>query len=487
MTKTLLALSLGVALVAHAAVAHAQALPVPGVEAARDVPGAKEMPNPAVVHKVLFDMATAGPKPTEVHPMLQAVARYVNTLAKTGVPAANRKVAVVFHQDSTDYILTNEAYKARHGGQDNPNLAMMQALKKAGVDLPRLRPGHAGPQDRRQGDHAGSAARLVGAHDHHRPAAAGLRPDQALTGRPHEPPGHHHRRRPGRNGGRRLPAARGHRRRGDPRRSRPGRLVVAPALRAAAPAHAAQALGAAPPAHAARLPALSRPRAGDRLLRSLRAPLLAGAAVWRAGEVGAARGRDLGSEHVQGRYQAPVLVVAAGYNREPVIPDVAGHDRLRRAHQAQLGLCERPAVRRPGRAGGGLRQLRRRDRHRPARARCAARDCGARRRQHHPARGARRAGHGAGPGAAAVLARDGGRAQRAAAARADWRPRSAGAAQAALRSRHADSQARPHPADRRRDRGADQAARHHGAARPPGVSARAPSCSTTAAERGSMP
>ncbi len=135
MTKTLLALSFGVALVTNAAIAHAQTLPVPGVEAARDVPGAKELPNPAVVHKVLFDMATASPKPTEVHPMLQTVARYVNTLAKTGVPAANRKVAVVFHQGATDYVMTNEVYKARHDGQDNPNLGMMQALKKAGVDL----------------------------------------------------------------------------------------------------------------------------------------------------------------------------------------------------------------------------------------------------------------------------------------------------------------------------------------------------------------
>ena len=135
MTKTLLALSFAASLVAYAAPAHAQALPVPGVEAARDVPGAKEMPNPAIVHKVLFDMATEGPKPAEVHPMLQAVARYVNTLAKTGVPAANRKVAVVFHQGATDYVMTNEAYKARHDGQDSPNLSMMQALKKAGVDF----------------------------------------------------------------------------------------------------------------------------------------------------------------------------------------------------------------------------------------------------------------------------------------------------------------------------------------------------------------
>ncbi len=134
MRRTVMALTLGATLMG-AGLAGAQALPVPGVEAARDVPGAHEMPNPQIEHKVVFDLATANPKDAAVHPMLQAVARYVNTLAKTGVPASNRKVALVFHQGSTDYILKNDAYKARHEGQDNPNLPMIQALKKAGVDF----------------------------------------------------------------------------------------------------------------------------------------------------------------------------------------------------------------------------------------------------------------------------------------------------------------------------------------------------------------
>lgn len=135
MTRTLAALALGFALLAAASPVHAQALPVPGVDPARDVPGAKEMPNPTVVHKVVFDVGTANPKGAAVHPMLAAMARYVNTLAKTGVPAGNRKIAAVFHQGATDYVLTNAAYKARHEGQDNPNLPMIQALKKAGVDF----------------------------------------------------------------------------------------------------------------------------------------------------------------------------------------------------------------------------------------------------------------------------------------------------------------------------------------------------------------
>jgi intracellular sulfur oxidation DsrE/DsrF family protein len=51
------------------------------------------------------------------------------------VPASNRQVAVVFHQGGTDYILNDETYKSRHDGKSNPNLAMIAALKKAGVDL----------------------------------------------------------------------------------------------------------------------------------------------------------------------------------------------------------------------------------------------------------------------------------------------------------------------------------------------------------------
>jgi intracellular sulfur oxidation DsrE/DsrF family protein len=136
MTRSVMAaLAVGVMVMGSARLAAAQDLPVPGVAPARDVPGAHEMPDPKGVHKVVFDLATAGPKPTEVHPMLQAVARYVNTLAKTGVPASNRQIALVFHQGGTDYILNNDTYKLRHEGKDNPNIAIVQALKKAGVDF----------------------------------------------------------------------------------------------------------------------------------------------------------------------------------------------------------------------------------------------------------------------------------------------------------------------------------------------------------------
>jgi len=110
------------------------ALPVPGSEAAKDVPGAKMLPDPNMTYKVLFDVSKASPKPDEVNPILDAAARYINTLAKYGVPADHRQIAVIFHQAGTDFVMNNDAYKERTG-HDNPNAAMIHALKKAGVEL----------------------------------------------------------------------------------------------------------------------------------------------------------------------------------------------------------------------------------------------------------------------------------------------------------------------------------------------------------------
>jgi intracellular sulfur oxidation DsrE/DsrF family protein len=51
------------------------------------------------------------------------------------VPADHRKVAVVFHQQGTEIILNDETFKARNHGHSNPNVALIQSLKKAGVDF----------------------------------------------------------------------------------------------------------------------------------------------------------------------------------------------------------------------------------------------------------------------------------------------------------------------------------------------------------------
>jgi intracellular sulfur oxidation DsrE/DsrF family protein len=112
-------------------------LPVPGYEAAHDVPGARELPDPNTDYKVLFSVSQGATSPIEVNPMLPTVARYLNTLAKYGVPANHRHLVVMFHQRNADFdiVMTNDAYKARYEGRDNPNIVLIHALKQAGVEF----------------------------------------------------------------------------------------------------------------------------------------------------------------------------------------------------------------------------------------------------------------------------------------------------------------------------------------------------------------
>ena len=110
-------------------------LPIADYPAVRDVPGAVLFPDTTAEHKVVFDNLAVAESIDDVNPMLLAVARYVNTLEKYGVPAENRKIAVVMHRGSTPITLTNEAFRARNDGHDNPNIKLIRDLHAAGVKL----------------------------------------------------------------------------------------------------------------------------------------------------------------------------------------------------------------------------------------------------------------------------------------------------------------------------------------------------------------
>jgi intracellular sulfur oxidation DsrE/DsrF family protein len=115
--------------------AQTATLPVPAAPVVRDVPGARELPDKALTYKILFDAEKGADKPGDINPTLLTAGRFVNTLSKYGVPTDHQKIVVVFHGDATDIIMANDAYKASHNGQDNPNVPIIQSLKKAGVDL----------------------------------------------------------------------------------------------------------------------------------------------------------------------------------------------------------------------------------------------------------------------------------------------------------------------------------------------------------------
>ncbi|SVB20266.1 uncharacterized protein METZ01_LOCUS173120 [marine metagenome] len=106
---------------------------VAGFGAARDLPGAPHSPDPNVEYKVVFDAVMTDEDLDDPYPMLRPIAIYLNTLAKFGVPPENRNISVVLHRGSGLIGLTNEAFKARHDGTENPNIELIKKLHAAGV------------------------------------------------------------------------------------------------------------------------------------------------------------------------------------------------------------------------------------------------------------------------------------------------------------------------------------------------------------------
>ena len=119
--------------------AHAEegdALLVPGMSVATDIPNAHELPDPNTNYKVVFSVNRDPKSPDEVNPMFNAIATYMNTLGQHGVPPKNRNIIAVIHHrtEGFDIVMSNEAYKERYG-RDNPNIEIIRKLKQAGVDI----------------------------------------------------------------------------------------------------------------------------------------------------------------------------------------------------------------------------------------------------------------------------------------------------------------------------------------------------------------
>lgn len=95
-------------------------------------PGAMEPPRAGL--KVVFD-ATAESKPDEVNKGLDRVARLLNLYGSAGLNATDVKIAIVLHGEATRSALGDAAYKARFQVDQNPNLALIRELQRAGVEV----------------------------------------------------------------------------------------------------------------------------------------------------------------------------------------------------------------------------------------------------------------------------------------------------------------------------------------------------------------
>jgi intracellular sulfur oxidation DsrE/DsrF family protein len=105
---------------------------IPNVGGVVLLPKAAEQPRKGA--KVVFDV-TADAKPADANKGLERAARLLNLYGTAGLKANDVKVVVVLHGEATKAALTDAAYKTRFGADANPNLPLIRALKKTGVEV----------------------------------------------------------------------------------------------------------------------------------------------------------------------------------------------------------------------------------------------------------------------------------------------------------------------------------------------------------------
>lgn len=98
------------------------------------LPDAAYKPVANETYQIVFAL-TQGPKsPDQVNPSLDHVARTVNLYVASGVPLSHLKFVAVASGAATPLALNDAQYRSAYG-IPNPNLPLIEKLRKAGVDV----------------------------------------------------------------------------------------------------------------------------------------------------------------------------------------------------------------------------------------------------------------------------------------------------------------------------------------------------------------
>lgn len=133
----------GVVMVATAAPPPVLWTPPPGFWSTPTVPGYGKIhympkdayqPDPSQTYKIVFSLTKAGATPDKVSPSLDHIARTVNLYVAAGVPLSQLKFVGIAYGAATPLALDNAHYRAEFG-VDNPNLKLIELLRKDGVDV----------------------------------------------------------------------------------------------------------------------------------------------------------------------------------------------------------------------------------------------------------------------------------------------------------------------------------------------------------------
>lgn len=108
---------------------------VSGYGAVHTAPAAAERPTNSLRYKVLFSITQGNDDTSKPNASLNKVARFVNLLAADGVRPQPGDVVAVVHGAATPIVLSDPAFHAHGAGSNNPNLELVDRLKKAGVSI----------------------------------------------------------------------------------------------------------------------------------------------------------------------------------------------------------------------------------------------------------------------------------------------------------------------------------------------------------------
>ena len=108
---------------------------VPGFGATHTAPHAAERPSKSLHYKVVFSITQGNDDTTKPNTSLDKVARFMNLLAADGVQPVPGDVVAVIHGKATPIVMDEAAYRTRNNGIANPNLELIDQLKKAGVSV----------------------------------------------------------------------------------------------------------------------------------------------------------------------------------------------------------------------------------------------------------------------------------------------------------------------------------------------------------------
>ncbi|MEO6444439.1 MAG: DsrE family protein [Gemmatimonadaceae bacterium] len=87
-----------------------------------------------LTYRVSWDILAGSSKPSEANAAFDGPARFINQSVGNGIPRANMQLAIVVHGTAGEELLGNAEYRVRKGS-DNPNVAILEEMSKAGVRI----------------------------------------------------------------------------------------------------------------------------------------------------------------------------------------------------------------------------------------------------------------------------------------------------------------------------------------------------------------